>query len=60
MLRLAFWIFILFLSLSFFGISFEAIVNSPAGRENFGYLAYLIVSAFEWVIRRVGSIFTFT
>lgn len=49
MLRLAFWVFVLFLALSFFGISVQAIVNSPAGQQNFGYLAYLIVFGINWV-----------
>lgn len=49
MLRLAFWVIVLFLALSFFGISVQAIVNSPAGQQNFGYLAYLIVFSVNWI-----------
>lgn len=41
MLRLVFWIFILFLALSFFGISIQAVVNSPTGQANLAYLLYL-------------------
>ncbi len=48
MFRLAFWVFILFLALSFFGISVQAIINSPAGQQNFAYLAYLIVFGINW------------
>ncbi len=48
MFRLAFWIFILFLALSFFGISVQAIINSPAGQQNFAYLAYFIVFGINW------------
>ncbi|HCR52102.1 TPA: hypothetical protein DIV48_00450 [Candidatus Kaiserbacteria bacterium] len=42
MLNLILWIFVLVLGLSFFGISLEAIINSPAGQANFGYLLYLL------------------
>lgn len=61
MLKVTFWIFVLVLALSFFGISIVAIINSPAGQENFGYLAFLIVSGWQWVathaqlvLQRVG------
>lgn len=43
-----FWVFILFLALSFFGISIQAIINSPAGQENFGYLVDLLIQAWLW------------
>ncbi|MEK7157265.1 MAG: hypothetical protein AAB709_01795 [Patescibacteria group bacterium] len=42
MLRTIFWILVLILALSFFGISIRAIVNSPAGQENFAYLFDLL------------------
>lgn len=48
MFRLAFWLFILFLALSFFGISIQAIVNSPAGQENILYLSDLLTKAWLW------------
>ncbi|MBU6388523.1 hypothetical protein KGQ72_01435 [Patescibacteria group bacterium] len=38
MLRTIFWALVLILALSFFGISIQAIVNSPAGQENFTYV----------------------
>ncbi len=60
LLRLLFWIGILFLALSFFGISIQSIVNSPIGQANLTYLSDLVapvaqfitelwLSATEWV-----------
>lgn len=55
LIKLAFWIFVLFLALSFFGISIHAIVNSPAGQENvlyiFGLLSHFwqsLMQAWQW------------
>ncbi|MFA6414474.1 MAG: hypothetical protein WC217_02060 [Candidatus Paceibacterota bacterium] len=55
MLRTIFWSFIFFLTLSFFGISIQAIVNSPAGQANIAYIASLfsqlwlfILSVWQW------------
>ncbi|HUY62184.1 MAG TPA: hypothetical protein VMV50_00085 [Candidatus Paceibacterota bacterium] len=47
MLRLLFWIFVLFLALSYFGISIRTIVESPAGQANLAYLAYLAVTSWH-------------
>jgi hypothetical protein len=47
-LKLAFWILVLLLALSFFGISIQAIVNSPAGQENFTYLSSLLSQFWQW------------
>jgi hypothetical protein len=47
-LKLAFWILVLLLALSFFGISIQAIVNSPAGQENFTYLSNLLSQFWQW------------
>jgi hypothetical protein len=49
MLRLIFWTVVLILALSFFGISIQAIVTSPAGQENFSYVAELLVKAWRWI-----------
>ena len=46
-----FWVFILFLALSFFGISIQAIINSPAGQANFGYLMSLLSEGWQWSIQ---------
>lgn len=50
MARLVFWLFVLFLALSFFGISIRAIIESPTGQENLAYVANLAVSGWHWVI----------
>ena len=50
LLRLAFWTIVLFLALSFFGISIQAIVNSPAGQANLAYLAALFSPAWQWLV----------
>jgi len=51
MLRLIFWVLILFLALSFFGISIQAIVSSPAGQANLNYLVNLSSQAWQWFIQ---------
>lgn len=48
MFRTIFWVFVLLLALSFFGISIQAIVNSPAGQENFAYLLHLLTQLWLW------------
>jgi hypothetical protein len=50
MIRTVFWFFILFLALSFFGISIRAIIESPAGQANLAYLTYLAISAWHWLV----------
>jgi hypothetical protein len=50
MLKLIFWIIVGVLALSFFGISLQAIVNSPVGQENFAYLWHLIVLLWQWLV----------
>ena len=49
MLRLLFWVLVLILGLSFFGISIQAIVTSPAGQANFSYLFELLVQSWDWI-----------
>ena len=50
MFRLIFWIFVLLLALSFFGISIQSIINSPAGQANFGYVIQWITIGWHWLI----------
>jgi hypothetical protein len=50
------WFFIFIVGLSFFGISLEAIVNSPAGQANFAYLLFLLSQIWEFVIDYVWNI----
>lgn len=49
MLHFAFSVFVLLLALSFFGISIQAIINSPAGQENISYLFYVLSQAWQWL-----------
>ncbi|MDO8566954.1 MAG: hypothetical protein Q7R58_02265 [bacterium] len=48
MLKLIFWVLILILALSFFGISIQAVVNSPTGQENVGYVTNLLSQVWQW------------
>lgn len=57
LLHLIFWVFVFILGLSFFGISIQAIVNSPAGQENFAYLADLLSQTWQW-LTNLGQYFT--
>ena len=50
MLHTAFWVVIFVLALSFFGISIQAIVNSPAGQENFAYIGHLLSDLWQWLV----------
>lgn len=50
MLKTIFWTLVLILALSFFGISIQAIVNSPAGQENFAYVGSLLSQGWQWII----------
>ena len=49
LLKLVVWTFILFLALSFFGISIQAIVNSPVGQANLTYLYDLLSHLWLWL-----------
>jgi hypothetical protein len=48
MLRIVFWVFIFFLALSFFGISLEKIITSPAGQANINYILNLLTQLWLW------------
>ncbi len=56
MLNLLFWIFVLVLGLSFFGISIKAIIESPAGQSNFGYLLHLLSLLWQWLIIHIHQL----
>ena len=49
LLRLLFWIGVLFLALSFFGISIQSIVNSPIGQANLTYLTNLLAPVVQFI-----------
>jgi hypothetical protein len=53
MWNLVFWVFVLVLGLSFFGISVKAIVESPAGQSNFAYLLYLLSQIWYWALAHI-------
>jgi hypothetical protein len=53
MVKLIFWIIVLVLALSFFGISIQAIINSPAGQANIQYIFNLIGQGWQWIIGKV-------
>lgn len=50
MLRLIIYIVLIVLALSFFGITIQSIVHSPAGQANFSYVWDLVVSAFYFMV----------
>jgi len=49
-LHITFWIFVLLLALSFFGISIQMIIQSPVGQENFGYAWHLLITGWDWIV----------
>ena len=50
MIRTVFWAFIFILALSFFGISLQAIIESPAGQANIHYVVTLATSLWQWIV----------
>lgn len=50
MLRIIFYAIIAVLILSFFGISIQSVIHSPAGQANFGYLGDLVISGFHFIV----------
>ncbi len=50
MLKLIFWVCIFVLALSFFGISLEALINSPVSQANFAYLFHLLTEGWLWLV----------
>lgn len=53
MLKLIFWVFVLLLALSFFGISIEKIIMSPAGQANFGYVIHWVLVGWNWLVSTI-------
>lgn len=51
LLHFVFWVLVLFLALSFFGISIQTIVNSPVGQENLAYLFNLLSQTWQMLIQ---------
>lgn len=50
MLHLLFWVFILILGLSYFGLSIETILNTPAGQENLAFVMRLLSDLWQWIV----------
>ncbi len=50
MVKTFFWGFVLFLALSFFGISLKAIIQSPTGQENLAFVAQLASDFWRWLL----------
>jgi len=48
LIRTVFWALVLLLALSFFGISIQAIVNSPMGQANIHYISGLLSNLWLW------------
>ena len=55
-LKLIFWTLVLILALSFFGISIQSIVTSPAGQANFSYVFSLLTQAWHWLLTFIHSL----
>jgi hypothetical protein len=50
MLRLIFWVVVLVLILSFFGISLRTLAASPATQENFAFVWQLVISGVHLIL----------
>jgi membrane-bound acyltransferase YfiQ involved in biofilm formation len=55
MVKILILIVIAILVLSFFGITIQSIVQSPAGQANFAYIWSLIVMGWNWIVTFVQS-----
>lgn len=59
MLHLIFWVFILVLGLSYFGISIQGILSSPAGQANIAYLSHLLSQFWLWLSPYIQPLVTY-
>lgn len=59
MLHLIFWVFIFVLGLSYFGISIQAIINSPAGQANVAYISQLLLQFWLWLLPYIQPFISF-
>lgn len=50
MLRLIFYAVVALLALSFFGITIQSIINSPAGQANFEYVGDLVELGWDFIV----------
>lgn len=56
MAKLIFWLFVLFLALSFFGISIESIIQSPAGQANLAYVGQLLTDLWNLITTKAQAL----
>jgi len=56
MIRVIFWAIVGLLALSFFGISIQSIIDSPAGQANFTYIFGLLVTLWDLVAANTHTI----
>lgn len=55
MVKLLILVIIAVLVLSFFGITIQSVVQSPAGQANFAYLWSLVLMGWNWLVSFVQS-----
>ena len=53
MLKLIVLILIGVLALSFFGITIQSIVNSPAGQANFSYIGHILTLGWDYFVAQI-------
>jgi hypothetical protein len=51
MLRLIFWIILIILVLSFFGISLQSLFASPTTHANFGFAGQLVLNGWNLIVQ---------
>jgi hypothetical protein len=52
------WGLVALLGLSFFGISVPGIIDSPAGQENFAFIAHLFEVGWNWIKALIESLWS--
>lgn len=50
MFRLIFWLLVVFLILSFFGVSFQSVISSPTGQANIAFLTNAAGNIWHWMM----------
>lgn len=51
MVHLIIWVIVALLLLSFFGISLQSLVESPASQNNFTYLFHLLQQGWDYIVK---------
>ena len=54
MVKIIILVVIAVLILSFFGITIQSIVESPAGQANFGYIWQLVMTGWDWFVNFIN------